>query len=253
MDCPAEEHLIRIRIESLHGIHSLRFDLADRKLFVFHEGPVAEIEKALDNLNMDSKIISSKESLKPEEESGNRQRKTLWIVLVINFLFFVIEMTTGLLSKSMGLIADSLDMLADAFVYAISLYAVGGSIARKKNVARMAGYFQIILAAIGLLEVLRRFFFGEEMPDFRVMIIVSLFALIANVICLYLLHKIRSKEAHMQASMIFTSNDVIINLGVILAGVLVLWLESGIPDLVIGSMVFMIVMRGAFRILSLAR
>ena len=57
----------------------------------------------------------------------------------------------------------------------------------------------------------------------------------------------------MQASMIFTSNDVIINTGVILAGFLVHWLHSGIPDLVIGMIVFVVVIQGAVRILKLSR
>jgi Co/Zn/Cd efflux system component len=57
----------------------------------------------------------------------------------------------------------------------------------------------------------------------------------------------------MRASMIFTSNDVIINLGVIFAGVLVLLLNSGIPDLVIGSIVFVLVVIGAIRILKLSK
>jgi Co/Zn/Cd efflux system component len=81
------------------------------------------------------------------------------------------------------------------------------------------------------------------------MIGVSIFALIANAICLFLLQKSKSKEAHMKASMIFTSNDVIINTGVILAGVLVLLTNSKYPDLVIGAIVFLIVVRGAIRIL----
>lgn len=55
----------------------------------------------------------------------------------------------------------------------------------------------------------------------------------------------------MQASMIFTSNEIIINLGVILAGVLVFFTESKLPDLIVGSIVFMIVTRGAIRILKL--
>ncbi|MBQ0741373.1 cation transporter, partial [Aquimarina celericrescens] len=79
--------------------------------------------------------------------------------------------------------------------------------------------FQITLAIIGFVEVLRRFFGDEKLPNFSTMIIVSIFALIANGICLYILQKSKSKEeAHMKASMIFTSNDVIINLGVITAG-----------------------------------
>ena len=50
--------------------------------------------------------------------------------------------------------------------------------------------------------------------------------------CLYLLQRPKTREAHMQASVIFISHDVIIDLGVITAGVLVLWLGSGIPNLV---------------------
>ncbi len=55
----------------------------------------------------------------------------------------------------------------------------------------------------------------------------------------------------MQASMIFTSNDVIVNIGVILAGALVYFTESKIPDLIIGICVFILVARGAFMILRL--
>lgn len=153
----------------------------------------------------------------------------------------------------MGLIADSLDMLADSIVYALALFAVGGTIARKNNIAKFAGYFQILLAVIGFVEVIRRFIGIEAMPDFKTMIVVSVLALIANVLCLYLLQKNKSKEAHMQASMIFTSNDVIINSGVIIAGLLVNWLNSSYPDLIIGAIVFVIVARGAYRILKLAK
>jgi len=53
--------------------------------------------------------------------------------------------------------------------------------------------------------------------------------------------------------MIFTSNDVVINLGVIAAGVLVNWLDSSKPDLIIGTIVFVIVVQGAIRILNIAR
>jgi Co/Zn/Cd efflux system component len=178
----------------------------------------------------------------------------LWTVLAINFAFFVIEMTSGLISKSMGLVADSLDMLADSFVYGISLLAVGRTLTRKKRIARLAGYFQITLAVIGFIEVLRRFFGTEKLPDFTTMIVVSVMALIANGYCLYLLHKSKSKEeAHMKASMIFTSNDVIINLGVIVAGLLVNWLNSNKPDLIIGTIVFALVIQGAIRILKIGK
>jgi len=151
------------------------------------------------------------------------------------------------------LVADSLDMLADSIVYALALFAVGGTIVRKRNISNFAGYFQILLAVIGFVEAVRRFTEVEEIPNFKNMIIISSLALVANVFCLYLLQRNKSTETHMQASMIFTSNDVIINSGVIIAGLLVNWLESSLPDLIIGAIVFIIVLRGAYRILKLAR
>jgi Co/Zn/Cd efflux system component len=103
------------------------------------------------------------------------------------------------------------------------------------------------------VEVIRRFVGQVEIPVFSTMIIVSIFALIANGICLFLLQKNKSSEAHMQASLIFTSNDVIINLGVIIAGILVYFLKSNLPDLIIGTIVFVLVIQGARKILSLSK
>ncbi|WP_138435148.1 cation transporter [Winogradskyella algicola] len=254
MDCPSEENLIRMKLDGISNIANLEFDIPNRRLTVFHNGEIQHIEKSILELKLGGKKISTEKTDQTDFKENKNQKKLLWSVLIINFIFFIIEMTTGLFSKSMGLVADSLDMLADSFVYGISLFAVGGTLIMKKRIAKLAGYFQITLAIIGFVEVLRRFFGEEKLPDFSTMIIVSVFALIANGICLYILQKSKSKEeAHMKASMIFTSNDVIINLGVIIAGVLVNWLSSSKPDLIIGTIVFILVIQGAVRILKLGK
>lgn len=254
MDCPSEENLIRMKLDGISSIVNLDFDIPNRKLTVFHSGEMDKIEKSVIELNLGGKKISTEHTDQTEFEENASQKKLLWSVLGINFAFFIIEITTGIISKSMGLIADSLDMLADSFVYGISLFAVGGTLIKKKRIAKLAGYFQITLAIIGFVEVLRRFFGTEKLPDFSTMIIVSILALIANGICLYILQKSKSKEqAHMKASMIFTSNDVIINIGVIIAGFSVNWLNSNKPDLIIGTIVFILVVQGAIRILKLSK
>jgi Co/Zn/Cd efflux system component len=254
MDCPSEENLIRMKLDGILSIVNLDFDIPNRKLTVFHNGELELIEKSVLELNLGGRKISTEQTDQIKFQENANQRKLLWSVLAINFAFFIIEMTTGIISKSMGLVADSLDMLADSFVYGISLFAVGGTVIKKKRIGKIAGYFQITLAIIGFIEVLRRFFGDEKLPNFSTMIIVSAFALLANGICLYILQKSKSKEeAHMKASMIFTSNDVIINLGVIIAGVLVNWLSSNKPDLIIGTIVFILVIQGAIRILKLGK
>lgn len=253
MDCPSEENLIRMKLDEIIDIKKLEFDIANRKLTILHNGNIEQIEQSLSELKLGAEKLNSTEISDYEIDKNKNQSKVLWTILIINFVFFLIEITTGIISKSMGLVADSLDMLADSFVYGLSLFAVGGTILRKKKIAKLSGYFQIILAALGFSEVIRRFLEVEKLPDFSTMIVVSIFALIANGICLYLLQKSKSKEAHMQASMIFTSNDVIINIGVIIAGVLVNLLNSNKPDLIIGTIVFIIVIQGAVRILKLGK
>jgi len=254
MDCPSEENLIRMKLDGLKGIVNLDFDLENRKLTVYHSEKDTEIDLKLKELDLGSKFIETVPVDDNETPASNKsESKLLWSVLIINFVFFIIEITTGFFSNSMGLVADSLDMLADSFVYGLSLMAVGTTVLRKKKVATISGYFQIVLAAIGLIEVVRRFVFSESLPDFKLMIIISIFALIANAVSLYILQRSKSSEAHMKASMIFTSNDVIINIGVIIAGILVLFTGSKYPDLIIGAIVFIIVVRGALRILKLGK
>jgi Co/Zn/Cd efflux system component len=253
MDCPSEENLIRMKLSEITSIAHLDFDVPERRLTVFHKDELERIDQLLSELNLGSEFIESNPTDRKDFGESNLQRKLLWTVLIINFSFFIIEIVSGLIAHSMGLVADSLDMLADSFVYGISLLAVGGTIARKKNIAKLAGYFQITLAIVGFAEVLRRYFGLETSPDHLLMIVVSSLALIANGACLVLLQKSKNDEAHMKASMIFTSNDIIINAGVIVAGVLVYTIQSSLPDLIIGAVVFAIVTRGAFRILSLGK
>ena len=85
------------------------------------------------------------------------------------------------------------------------------------------------------------------------MVIVSTIALIANVICLMLLAKHRDGEVHMRASWVFSRNDVIANVGVILGGLLVYGLGSRWPDLVVGLLIVAVVVRGGLAIIADAR
>lgn len=251
MDCAAEENLVRMKLQDATSVRGVDVDLTERCVTVFHEGDADEVAGALAELGLGSRLLETVAADADEAVQATVDRRLLWTVLLINFGFFTIEMTTGLISLSMGLVADSLDMLADALVYGMSLAAVGGTLLRKKAIAKWSGYFQLTLAAIGFVEVLRRAIGAETLPDFRTMIVVSILALAANVVSLVLLQRSKSQEVHMRATMIFTSNDIVINLGVIAAGVLVLWLGSGLPDLVIGAIVFGVVSRGAIRILKL--
>jgi Co/Zn/Cd efflux system component len=165
---------------------------------------------------------------------------------------FLVEFATGIYAESTGLIADSLDMLADASVYGLSFLVVYRSRKEQQSIARVSGWLQALLAVGVLLEVGRRFLYGSE-PESFLMIAMGVVALIANIVCLLVIFKHREGGAHMKASWIFSANDVIANAGVILAGVLVTATASNLPDLIIGTIIGLIVLNGARRILAIAK
>lgn len=253
MDCPSEENLIRMRLEGLN-FQKLEFDITNRKLQVYHVDDIAPVVQALYELDLGTTVLKTEESCIAHESVDHvKQRNILWYVLLINLFFFALEVITGFLSDSLGLVADSLDMLADSLIYGLSLYAAGQLVSKKKRIAKLSGYLQLLLAFTGLIEVIKRFVHTEEIPVYEVMMVISLFAMAGNAASLYLLQKTKSRDIHIQVSLIFTNNDVIANAGVLIAGILVFLTDSKYPDLIIGAFIFFIVFRGALRILKLSR
>jgi cation diffusion facilitator family transporter len=183
------------------------------------------------------------------DADGDAQRKTLRVVLAINAAMFLVEIVAGVLASSTGLIADSLDMLADASVYAISLYAVGRAARTRTRAATASGVLQLALGV--LIEAVRRFIGGGE-PIGVAMMVMGCIALIANSVCLWLIAKHKGGDVNFRASYIFSANDVIANIGVIVSGLIVKLSGSQIPDLVIGILIAGVVVRGGLKILRIA-
>jgi cation diffusion facilitator family transporter len=161
------------------------------------------------------------------------QRRTIGIALLLNATMFVVGGIAGIVAQSSGLLADALDMFADASAYAIALLAVGRSQLFKRRAALTSGLVLAVLGAGVIIDAIRRALTGGE-PEGWIMFAVATLSLLVNATVLRLLNRYRHGEVHLRASWIFTRADVIANLGVILAGGLVLWTHSRIPDLVIG-------------------
>ena len=246
MDCPSEENIIRMKLAELgDDIASLDFDLRKRTLAVTHsESAAARLADAMESVDMGAQKIETRDAdAAVGAADDTSQRRVLHRVLLVNAVFFALEMAIGLLSRSMG----------DATVYGMSLMVVGAAVGRKKRMAWWSGLLQSLLAVAGMVEVVRRFVSPSLPPEFAAMIWMSALSLVANAYCLWLLNRQKSGDAHMRASVIFSANDVVVNLGVILSGVAVWIFNSRVPDLVVGAVVFVIVLRGAVRIFKLSR
>lgn len=181
-----------------------------------------------------------------------RQLGVLKTVLAINALMFLIEIVSGILAHSTALSADSLDMLGDATVYGFSIYAVHKGELWKIKAARLKGYIMALFGIGILTEALRKGFIGT-MPVAETMGIIGSLALLANLVCLGLLWRHRSDDVNMRSTWTCSRNDIIANLSVLAASLLVPLTHSALPDIVVGSGIAVLFLASAIGVLRDAK
>lgn len=191
------------------------------------------------------------ESASSVDSAAHKQleRRVLRNVLLINLGQSLAGIGVGIWAGSTALIAAALDNLGDASVYAVSLYAVGRTLRAKVLAARLSGWLLMGLAVLLSVEVLRRFF-GAEAPQGPAMMAMATVNMTLNLVCLRMLKAHQGHGVHFNAANVFTSNDTIVNFGIVLSGILVLWLGSNWPDLILGLIVAGIAAHGGKEILE---
>jgi Co/Zn/Cd efflux system component len=163
----------------------------------------------------------------------DRQRHALSVVLVINLAMFLIELGAGLRARSSALLADSADMLGDAVVYGLSLYIVGrGSIWQARG-ALLKGALMGVFGAGILAEAGTKLVRGV-VPGAALMSGVGLLALAANAVVLGLLWRHRADDLNMRSVWLCSRNDVVANVGVLVAALGVRLTDRAWPDIVVG-------------------
>jgi cation diffusion facilitator family transporter len=173
------------------------------------------------------------------------------MVLGINGGMFGLELIIGLLAGSTALLADSLDMLGDTLVYGFSLYVVGRSAQWRAGAALLKG---IIMGVFGLAVLTQAGYhlFSAATPDFQLMGVTGVLALAANITCLLLLTQHRNDDLNMRSTWLCSRNDIIANVGVLVAAASVFATSSIWPDLAIGLLITVVFMRTALYVVRQA-
>ena len=175
------------------------------------------------------------------------QRRVLRIVLVINAVMFFVELVAGIAASSTALLADSVDMFGDAAVYALSLYALERGLRWRAGAALAKGVLIFGFGVWVLAEVALKIVYGVT-PIASIMVGIGSLALIANVTCLALLWQFRRQDVNMSSTFECSRNDVIANVGVLVAAAAVWLFQSGWPDILVGLVIALLFLRSASRV-----
>lgn len=174
--------------------------------------------------------------------------RVLWTVLAVNALMFVVEGAAGLYAGSTSLMADALDMLGDSLVYGFSLLVLTKSARWQAGAAAIKGAFMMLFGLAVLIQAAYKVI-HPAMPGVLTMGAVGALALTANLACFFLLYSHRADNLNMRSTWLCSRNDLIANVGVLLAAGASYLLSSAWPDLVVGGMIAALFLTSACKVL----
>ena len=179
-------------------------------------------------------------------------KRALWIVVLLNVGYGVIEVGGSILSGSQALQADALDFIGDGLISFLGLIAIGWSLAARAKAALLQGVFPAVLG-LGVIGTTLYRVFVEHEPQSLLMGSFALVAFVVNVLAAVVLIPHRKGDANMRAVWLFSRNDAIGNLAVVVAAILVWWLASPWPDLLMAFAVAALFLQSAWSIIKDAR
>ncbi|KXN89958.1 Zinc transporter 10 [Leucoagaricus sp. SymC.cos] len=131
------------------------------------------------------------------------------ILLLIDVLFFFVELIVGYAVGSLALIADSFHMLNDVMSLVVALYAIKLATSTQTDsrysygwhraeilAALVNGVFLLALCFSISLEALERFFDTPEISNPRLVVIVGSLGLASNIVGLFLFHEHTHSHSH---------------------------------------------------------
>lgn len=179
-------------------------------------------------------------------------RRALWIVVILNVAYGVIELFGGFMANSQALKADALDFLGDGSITFLGLLAIGWSLAWRARSAFIQGIFLGLLGIWVLVSTLLKTL-TDSPVEAGLMGLFAFAALIVNLIAVVPLLPYRDGDANMRAVWLFSRNDAIGNVAVIIAAGLVALTSTRWPDLIVAFLIAALFLHSAWNILRDAR
>jgi len=179
-------------------------------------------------------------------------KRALWIVVLLNVGMGLAELVGGFIAASQSLKADSLDFLGDGIITFIGLLSIGWSMKARSRTALIQGYFLAALG-VGVLTAAGYRFFAQQLPEAEIMGGIGFIALAVNIIAALVIRPHKEGDANTRAIWLFSRNDALNNIAVMIAAGLVAWTQTAWPDLIVAVIIAGVFLQSAYAIITDAR
>lgn len=256
MDCQSCVSKIEHAAKLTPGIEEVRVSLVTQQMTVRANEPestLPRLEQAVTALGYQlERIDSNDDAAQPPAHVSPAYRRALWIVVGLNGGYGLAEIVAGYFARSQALKADALDFLGDGAITLMGLVAVSWSLAWRAKAALIQGIFLAVLGSGVLLATLWRFFAAGQ-PEAEMMGVFGGIALAVNVAAALVLIPHRAGDANVRAVWLFSRNDAIGNVAVVIAAGLVAWTGTPWPDLAVALIIAGLFLHAAWSIIKDAR
>lgn len=263
MDCTSCVAKIEKAARGVSGVRDVRVSLTAQTMALDLEDPevqLAEVEGAvrsmgyqLDRIDVSPSSGSDDDDRIPDlSHVTPAYRRALWTVVLLNVGYGAAEIVGSFLADSQALQADSLDFLGDGLVSFLGLVAVGWGLAARARAALVQGIFLGVLG-LGVLGATGYRVLVLQQPEPLLMGGFAAAALIVNVLAAVVLIPHRQGDANARAVWLFSRNDAIGNLAVVIAAGVVWWTATPWPDLVVALVVAGLFLQSSWSIIKDAR
>ncbi len=263
MDCASCAAKIEKAVRSA-GVENVKVSTATQIMTLHVNNPAArlpEVERAVSGIGYQ---LDRLDCLKAENQGDVDElpkdlshitpayKRALWIVIVLNVGYGLIEMVGGFISGSQALKADALDFLGDGLITFLGILAIGWSLVWRARSALIQGLFLGVLG-LGVLGNTAYRVLVENQPEAGLMGLFGIIALAVNVGAALALIPHRTGDANVRAVWLFSRNDAIGNAAVVVAAGLVAWTGTAWPDLVVAAVIAGLFLQSSWVIMRDAR
>ncbi|MBB3893312.1 Co/Zn/Cd efflux system component/copper chaperone CopZ [Phenylobacterium haematophilum] len=259
MDCGDCAAKIEKAVGKLPGVEEARVSIATSLMTLKLDNPALRaptVEQAVESLGyrLDRlrEAVTDDDDLPDLSHVTPAYKRALWLVVLINAGYGLVQMAAGFVAGSQALKADALDFMGDGTITFLGLLAIGWSLVWRARSALMQGVFLGLLGAGVLLNTAYRVLVLNR-PEAEIMGVFGVIALVANVIAALLLVPHRSGDANAKAVWLFSRNDALGNLAVVIAAGLVAWTGTAWPDLVVAVIIAGLFLQSSWSIVRHAR
>lgn len=265
MDCPSCTKEIEVEVKKIECVRDVKVSLASQIMTVESEASKAcleSVDATIKKLGYQASRLEGEGPIREPSEGEEiphtlshvtpAYRRALWTVFLLNAGYGVIEIVAGFIAKSQALKADALDFIGDGLITFLGLLAISWSLRWRARAALIQGIFLAALGMAVLVTTAYRVFFSV-LPEAELMGAFGAIALLVNVAAAIVLLRHRAGDANARAIWLFSRNDAIGNIAVVISAGLVAWLGTPCPDYIVAIVIAGLFLHSAWLIVKDAR